>query len=173
MKRNHRLVTLLRAHRVRIARAMARQVRSMSPRYQQVELEALERSFYGLNMAIERMFESGEHAELLDRTAFTAQLRAQLGFQLEDLTVAGLCYFPVIRRFLLDHSETVDDALDDLDDFDRIAIPVLARGVGLFRDAGDATVPGSFGGAFQVERVIGPDDDEQTASYSGLFSSRA
>jgi hypothetical protein len=168
MKRNARLVGLLRTHRVRIARAMARQVRSLSPRYQQVEVEALERSFYGLGAAIERLFESGDHAELLDRTVFTAQLRAQLGFQLEDLTLAGICYFPVIRRFLLDHSANIDDALDDLEDFDRAAIPLFARAVTMFRDASDATVPGNFA-PFAVENVVGQEDEEQTASYSGLF----
>jgi hypothetical protein len=166
-----RLVSLIRGHRVRIARALARQVRTLSIRYKRVEVEALEKSFFGLLLAIEDFLATGSDQNLIDRTKHTANLRAQLGFQLEDLAMAGMCFMPVLRRFLMDHSKTMDEAMADFDSFEAVAIPLLSRMMSLFRTSTDITSPGD-NTLFTIQNVEGDDDDELTAyntPFSGFF----
>src|SRR3954463_2087517 len=98
-----RVVSLLRSHRVRIARALVRQARALAPRYEQIDQLALERSYLGLIFAVERVLEIGDDTVLAEQTEQIASMRSAVGFQMEDFVLASLGWLPVIRTFLMEH----------------------------------------------------------------------
>jgi hypothetical protein len=179
-----RVVSLLRSHRVRIARALVRQTRALAPRYEQVDQGAQERSFLALLLAVERLLESGEEGPLLDAAGHIAQLRASMGFRVEDFVLASVGFLPVIRRFIVEHATTTDEGLDDYECFEAIALPFIGRAASIFLDAEEEpTIPNAqrpkrgaagSGGSLKplrIERVTGDDDEEETYRNHPLFSS--
>ena len=177
---NERVVELLTSHKVRIARALMRQMRALSPRYASLEQTALEASLLRFVAVTARFLQTGDDGTLREQTLHTAQLRQALGFKADDFMLAGLSFLPVLRRFLVEHAPSVQQGLDDYETFEAIAIPVLAESVVLFREAGsddlandddedDPTVPnarrsmlGSKLSPFSIERVTGSAEDERT-----------
>ena len=181
------VVQLIRSHRVRIARALVRQVRVLVPRYAQLDSSAQERNFIALLVAVERLLESGDDALLMEVTAQVAQLRASMGFQIEDFTAAALAFLPVMRRFLVEHSASAIKGLDEYEEFEALALPVLGRVGSVFLDADeDVTLPSSTKKEprkkiapgrlvpIRIERVSGSaEEEESTVSGGRLFSSIA
>jgi hypothetical protein len=181
---NERVVKLLRSHRVRIARALVRQSRALAPRYEQVDQAAQERNFLALLLAVERLLESNDEKPLLDAASYTAQLRASMGFRLEDFVAAAVGFLPVLRRFIIEHASNVEEGLDDYEAFEAVGLPFIARAAAIFVDAAeDPTMPNQAKLAhaktresgrltpIRVERVTGTEDEEETYRNHPLFSS--
>lgn len=182
-----RVVSLLRSHRVRIARALVRQTRALAPRYEQLDQTAQERSFLALLIAVERLLERGDDKPLLDTAANIAQLRSSMGFHVEDFSLASLGFLPVIRRFIIENSANIAEGLEDYEAFEAIALPFIGRAASIFLDASeDPTVPNAqrpdrvrvateraAGGLkpLRIERVTGTQEDEDTYRNHPLFSS--
>ena len=179
-----RIVKLIGSHRVRIARALVRQIRALSAQYRTVEPEALEQSLQRLLIVIARFLETGDEAPLKAATANTAQLRQALGFRVDDFLLAGLSFMPVMRRFILEHARDTREGLDDYELFEGVAIPLIAELARVFRHAGadpgadfgddedDITLPNrphpgqhkSQIGNFAIERVTGDASEESPFS---------
>jgi hypothetical protein len=184
---NERLVKLLKGHRVRIARALVRQTRALVPRYEQLDAGAQERNFLSLLLGVERLLEHGDDAPLLEVAAHVAQLRASMGFRVEDFSVAAMCFLPVIRRFVLEHAGNIAEGLDDYEEFESVALPYLGRAAIIFMDASeDPTQPNaravlqkklSAAGPMKpirIERVTGTEEEESTLqSFALPFSVRS
>ena len=102
-----RVVALITSHRVRIARALVRQIRALSSRYATIDPQALEMSLQRLLVAIARFLETGDDKSLRVATMNTAQLRQALGFRVDDFMSAGLSFLPVMRRFLVEQAPSV------------------------------------------------------------------
>jgi hypothetical protein len=172
-----RVVKLLRSHRVRIARALVRQARSLAPRYEQIDALAQERSFVGLVFALERVFEDDDDSMLAEQTEQLAMMRVAVGFQMEDFLLASLGWLPVIRTFLVEHGTNLAESLADYEVFEAVAIPLVARAATAFVEAGeDPTQPNAKRPristsslkrlrSLPVERVSGSDDEEDEPTY--------
>jgi hypothetical protein len=181
---NPRIVTLLRGHRVRIARALVRQVRALVPRYEQLDTSAQERNFLSLLLGVERLLEYGDDAPLLEVAGHIAQLRASMGFRVEDFSIASTCFLPVIRRFILEHAPELREGLEDYEAFESVALPFIGRAASIFMDAAeDPTQPNAVRAKktlsqpvrpIRIERVTGTEEEESTITNLGLpFSVRS
>lgn len=178
-----RIVKLIGSHRVRIAKALGRQIRTLSPQYRTVEPEALEQSLQRILLVIARYLETGDESPLKATTSNTAQLRQALGFRVDDFLLAGLSFMPVMRRFILEHARDVREGLEDYETFEAVAIPLIADLARVFRHAGadhssdfddgedDITMPNrqvpprqSQIGYFEIERVTGDPSEESPFS---------
>lgn len=169
---HERVVILLGSHKVRIARALVRQMRGLSPRYASLEAGALEENLVRLLGLIARFLETGDDSSLRSHTSYTAQLRHALGFQLRDFMLANLSFMPVLRRFLVESAPTLEQGLADYEALEAVALPMMANAATLFEEAAtefddddDITLPnqkrGSLrGSAFSIERVTGSAEDE-------------
>ena len=172
-----RIVKLLRSHRVRIARALVRQSRTLAPRYEQIDKLAQEKSYMGLIFALERVLEDGDESLLADQTEQLASMRSTMGFQMEDFLLATLGWLPVIRRFLFEQGTSLAEAVADYEEFETIALPLVARSASVFLEASEEpTQPNAkrarmSAGTLQrlrglpVERVSGSDDEENEPTY--------
>lgn len=181
-----RVVKLLRGHRVRIARALVRQTRALAPRYEQVDSVAQERSFLTLILATERLLERGEDAPLLDAASHLAEMRAAMGFRVDDFVLAALGFLPVMRRFIIENARTTDEGLDDYEAFESIALPLIGRAATIFLEATeDPTMPNQHRptlampqrqaavsgiARLRIERVTGTEDEEADVRNHPLFS---
>jgi hypothetical protein len=194
---HERVVSLLRSHRVRIARALVRQTRALAPRYEQLDQAAQERNFVALLLAVETLVEKGVDTPVLDQVSHLAQMRAAMGFRVDDFVLAGLAFLPVLRRFVIENSKNVEEGLDDYETLEAIALPFVGRAASIFLDAAeDPTVPNAnaakqaalLGGAptqpqgkridaakamtrLRIERVTGTEEEEETYRNHPLFSS--
>ena len=179
-----RVVVLLRSHRVRIARALVRQTRALAPRYEQVDPLAQERSFVALLLAVERLLDKGDETLLLDAAANLAQIRAAMGFRVDDFVLASLSFLPVLRRVIIENSSSTQEGIEDYELFEAIALPFIGRAATIFLDASeDPTVPNgakpklprvdpkSPMRPLRIERVTGTEEEEETYRNHPLFSS--
>lgn len=176
-----RVVALLRSHRVRIARALVRQSRTLSVRYQQLDETAQEHGFLSLLFAVEQLLEKGDESSLRDQTEHLATMRASMGFPFEDFLLVTMGWLPVMRRFIVedavDKQRDIMASLDDYDAFEALALPMIVRAASDFLQAGeDPTVPTVSKDAvakataaaaaklkgLRIERVTGSDDEERT-----------
>jgi hypothetical protein len=172
-----RVLKLIRSHRVRIARALVRQTRMLAPRYEQIDRIALERSYMGLIFALERVLEAGDTTMLTDQQEQIASMRSAMGFQIEDFLLASLGWLPVIRRFLMEHGANLGEAIADYEEFEAIALPLVAHAATAFVEADEEpTVPNAqrprlSAGTLKrlrslpVERVSGSADEEDEPTY--------
>lgn len=180
-----RVVKLLRGHRVRIARALVRQTRALAPRYEQLDAAAQERSFLTLLLATERLLERGEDGPILDTAAHIAEMRAAMGFRVDDFALAALGFLPVLRRFIVENARTTDEGLDDYEAFEAVALPLIGRAATIFLEATeDPTMPNQLRPApaparsapagkvprLRIERVTGNTDEEEEYKNHPLFS---
>lgn len=174
---HERVVELLRSHRIRIARAWARQVRAVVPRYRDVEDVALEKNLGNLVAAFERVLSGGSERTLLQSATGVAQMRLAAGFAIPDLVVATVCFLSVIRRFLVDKAPTVEQGLDDFEAVEALCLPLLSKISHVFLESSNDTMPGGFdvrkfqellsgeSGPFPriaIEPVRGDDSEEDT-----------
>lgn len=170
---HERVVELLGSHKIRIARALVRQMRSLSPRYAALEAIALEENLVRLLTLIARFLETGDESSLRTHTAYTAQLRQALGFELADFMLANLSFLPVLRRFLVESAPTIAEGLADFEALEAVALPIMANAAVIFSASGeehdedddDITLPNArrpmlSRSGFSIERVTGSADEE-------------
>lgn len=148
-----RLVQLIGSHKVRIARALGRQVRGFSANYASMDSAALESSFGRVLGHVEHYLTTGDDTGLRNHTAHTAQLRSALGFRANDFMLASLVFLPVMRRFLIEQATDLQSGLRDYEAFEAVAIPLLAEAALSFRRAAAAN----------HATIQDEDDDEITA----------
>lgn len=178
-----RVIKLLRGHRVRIARALVRQTRALAPRYEQLDAAAQERSFLTLLLATERLLERGEDGPILDTAAHLAEMRAAMGFRVDDFALAALGFLPVLRRFIVENAKSTEEGLDDYEAFESIALPLIGRAATIFLEATeDPTMPNHLRPApvrsappgkvspLRIERVTGNSNEEDEYKNHPLFS---
>lgn len=139
-----RVVSLLASHRIRIARAWARQARAVVPRYRDVEDTALERNLANLVGAFEKVLAGGEERQLLQAAGGVAQMRLAAGFAVPDLLVATVCFLSVMRRFLVDRAPTVEEGLDDFEAIEAVCLPLLNKVSTVFLQSQSDTMPGGY-----------------------------
>ena len=168
---HERVVELLGSHKTRIARALVRQMRSLSPAYAELDAHALEENLSRLLTLTGRYLETGDDTSLKTHTAYTAQLRQALGFGVADFMLANLSFLPVLRRFLIESASTVSEGLSDYEALEAVAIPIMAHAAALFSqgamhddDDDDVTQPNAkrsmLSTGFAIERVTGTADEE-------------
>src|SRR5689334_6137693 len=171
-----RVLKLIRSHRVRIARALVRQTRMLAPRYEQIDKIALERSYMGLIFALERVLEIGDTTVLTDQQEQIASMRSSMGFQIEDFFFVLFGWLFVICRFLMEHGCDLFEAIADYEEFEAIALPLVAHAATAFVEAAEEpTVPNAQRPlsatalkrlrSLPVERVSGSDDEENDPTY--------
>lgn len=190
---HERVVSLLRSHRVRIARALVRQTRALAPRYEQLDQSAQERNFVALLLAVETLVEKGVDTPVLDQVSHLAQMRAAMGFRVDDFVLAALAFLPVLRRFVIENSKSIQEGLEDYETLEAIALPFVGRAASIFLDAAeDPTMPNASKQAaagaptqpqgkridaakamtkLRIERVTGTEEEEATYRNHPLFSS--
>ncbi len=169
---HERVVELLGSHKVRIARALVRQMTTLSPRYAGLEQKALEENLIRLLTLTARFLETGDDSSLRNHTAYTAQLRQALGFRVGDFMLATFSFMPVLRRFLVESAPDLKSGLENYEALEAVAIPLMANAAALFNEAADdgldddddITVPnqkrpGSLS-QWSIERVTGSADEE-------------
>lgn len=169
---HERVVELLGSHKIRIARALVRQMRALSPRYATLEAVALEENLVRLLTLISRFLETGDESSLVNHTAYTAQLRQALGFTVRDFMMANLSFLPVLRRFLIESAASLEEGLADYEALEAVAIPLMATSAAAFEQAAvgddddeDITIPNQkratlTKSSFNIERVTGSADEE-------------
>jgi hypothetical protein len=150
------VVQLIASHKVRIARALARQVRGMSPNYATLDGPALEASFVRVLGHVAQYLTTGDDSGLKNHAAHTAQLRSALGFRVDDFMLATLVFLPVMRQFLLEHARDLHTGLRDYEAFESVAIPLMAEAANAFRRTGATQ-----------NRTFGEDDDDEITAPMG------
>jgi len=173
-----RVVKLLQGHRVRIAKALVRQARALAPRYEQLDLLAMERSYIQLIFAVEKMLAHGDDSSLIEQTEQLAAMRRATGFQMEEFLLGSLGWLPVMRRFILEQGQSIDEAIADYDAFEAIALPFVARAASTFLEAEEEpTLPNAARPRTRssqrikslrverVERVSGSEEEEHDITY--------
>lgn len=150
---------LMKQHHRRIAQAVVRQQQRMVPRYRQLDATAVERNVATVLAGLQRLLESGEDALLKDLVTEMARLRQLGGVTLPEFLVAALCVLPVLRRFFLERSATLEEGLAIFDRVEAILLPVAGTITRAFDEGAvesweqlSADVVG-----WGVERVIGDD----------------
>lgn len=164
---------LIKGHKVRLARAIARQIQQIVPRYREMDSTALERNLGTLLSATETFLENGDDRQLIDLTRNVMELRAVSGFALGDFVMATACWLPVLRRFILERSASVDEGLRVYESVEAVALPLMGRIADLYQQIGNE-VPEDPAEAFErffraagkfvpasIERVQGDDSDER------------
>jgi hypothetical protein len=154
------VVRLLTTHKVRIARALTRQVQGMSPNYATLDVDALESSFVRFVGYAAHYLSTGDDSSLKNHAAHTAQLRSALGFRVDDFMLATLVFLPVIRQFLLEHAPDLKSGLREYEAFEAASIPLMAEAATTFRRA-----------ATNFADIGDEDDDEITAPAGKRHSS--
>lgn len=166
---------LIQSHQVRLARAVARQIQALVPRYRDVDQTIMEKNILTLLGGVVVLLEKGDERKLLGVVGPIAHIRSMAGFSTADFVLAVMCFFPVIRRFLMERLTTTE-ALAAYDAVERVALPLVGRFVTVFenaaaehqapRDAAALPTSGFFSGdtlfPLSVERVTGGDDEEST-----------
>lgn len=162
---------LLKSHKVRIAKAMARQVQSLVARYRNVDQTVLEKNLATLMDAGYLLFSAGDESRLMMVMQHIMQIRSLGGFQTSEFLLACMSFLPVMRRLLFEKLP-VAQALAEYEAVETVALPFFGRFVSLFEEAQaqwqeDATpvdLARRFGpmGSVAVEAVVGDDDVELT-----------
>lgn len=137
-----RAARLLSGRHPQIAAAVARQLKRTVPRYQDVERQALERNILGILKGLDRLLAKGDEATLRRIVDDIAQLRAATGFGVDEMVMAGLCFLPVLRRFLIAQDEDMTRGLESYEALEAVALPFFGHLAMYYRDLADLTDPG-------------------------------
>jgi len=123
---------LLQAHRARIASTVARQIQSTVPAYRAMDTEAISHNAVLILDGVCMLLESGDEQTLMRIVGMDIELRQLSGVTVSDYLVAVLCGLPVIRRYLVRESPSVEKGLERYEQFERVALPLYGRVVANF-----------------------------------------
>lgn len=161
-----RAARLLRGREPQVAAAVARQLRRTVPRYEDVERQALERSLMAVLKGLQRLVESGDERTLKRIVDDAAQLRSATGFGVDEFVMAGLCFLPVVRRFMIENDVSIEQGLLAFEAVESVALPMFGHIAMYYRDLADLTDPGKAASKWSaisfplsIEAV---EDDEDT-----------
>lgn len=150
---NHQMaVALLQNHHKKVAQSVARQMLRTIPRYQFLGEDVLYRSTDQLVVALIEYLETGNPTSLRKMSEDMMELRRIGGFASAELLMAGMCFFPVLRRFFIRKAERSRIGLELYDEVEKKLFPVF---VGL---------------ATKMAQEVQTDDDNEfeSATFSNL-----
>ncbi|GEM_PF-927154 len=172
-----RTAALIQSHQVRLARAVVRQIQVLVPRYRAMDASIIEKNVLTLLGGVVVLLDKGDDRKLLGVVQPIVHIRSMGGFSTADFVLAVMCFFPVVRHFMLERMPAAE-ALPAYDALETVALPLVGRFVSLYEAASadnqpvragpiNTPAPGSFFGNDQlfplsVERVTGGDDEEST-----------
>lgn len=162
-----RAARLLADRHPQLAAAITRQLKRTVPRYQAVERHAMERNILAILKGLQRLLEKGDERTLRSIVDDIAQLRSATGFGVDEFVMAGFCFLPVIRRFLVASDESMEQGLLAFEAVEAVALPMFGHVAMYFQDLEDLTDPGlaavewsAISFPLSIEAV--DDDDEDT-----------
>ncbi len=139
-----RAARLLKPRQGDLARAVARQLQRTVPRYKNVERVAMEKNITAILMALEPLLKRGSEATLRSVVNDVAQLRSAGGFGVDELVMAGLCFLPVLRRYLVSMHADPLEGLECYEAVEAVTLPLIGHVAAYLQDASEATDPGAF-----------------------------
>jgi hypothetical protein len=153
-----RASTLIGAYQKPLARAIARQIRDVVPRYLEVDDTALVRNIELILDAIRPMLDATDDRRLRSVLSNVMDMRQAAGFSGSDFIVAALCGLPVLRRFLIERSPDAAEGLRLYESCEGLLLPL----VGFIADTycrlarEDATFPDgvSLRGLFSAQGLL-------------------
>jgi len=116
---------LLRLNREPLARAIVRQLKSTVARYANVDGEAMGHNVHRLLGGIELVVENGDLKTLQRVTSEMISLRTTSGFGVDELVTAGVCFLPVLRRFLVNNARDIGAGLDAYEHLESVTLPMF------------------------------------------------
>lgn len=161
-----RAARLLAGRHPQIAAAVARQLQRTVPRYQNVNRQALERNILAILRGLDRLLAKGDEGTLRRTLDDIAELRATTGFGVDEIVMAGLCFLPVLRRYLVHQDEDMRRGLESYEAVEAIALPFFGHIAMYFQNLGDLSDP--FVAEMEWSALTFPlaiedvDDDEDT-----------
>jgi hypothetical protein len=124
----HRAARLMSSRHPALARAIARQLARNVPRYKEVASEAVEHNVLTLLSGLQKLLERGTEDSLRRVVEDIAQLRSATGFQVDEIVTAGLCFLPVLRRYLVRADSSLEAGLEAYEALESLAIPMFGYG---------------------------------------------
>lgn len=126
---NHQLsaVALLQNHQQKVAQSVARQMLRTIPRYEEMGEEMLYRSTNQLVAALTKYLDTGNAEPLQKLCVDMIALRRIGGFSSSELLMAGMCFFPVLRRFFIRRAERSRIGLELYDEVEKKLFPVFVN----------------------------------------------
>jgi hypothetical protein len=144
-EKKERTVGLLKANRSRIAFAVARQIQNLVPKYRELDTVALAHNLETILKGFENLLVKNEGEHLFGAVAMIADVRRVSGFGIHDMTVAGLCFLPVMRRFLIRESVNIEVGLERYESVEAVALPLFGKIVPLFLNIPEDTLSVAVG----------------------------
>ncbi len=135
-------VALIEGEKERLALAIVQQVRTVVPRYQDVDPTAQLRNTATVLACVGDLLVYKRTNRLADFVESVVQLRAAIGFSVGDFLVGGLCFLPVLRRFLVHRAASTAEGLVMYELIEQMALPFNGRVAEIYAEcSGDVTDP--------------------------------
>lgn len=142
-----RAVSLVEADRLRLARAIARQIQVTVPRYQSVDADALAGNIHTVLGSVRPLVISHDTVRLGRVVEDIVRLRVAAGFGFGEFLASALCFLPVIRRFLVMRAKDPAVGLEMYERVEAVVLPFLGQVATVFLDASfEVTDPDAFSG---------------------------
>lgn len=116
---------LLAPNHNRIAKAVTRQIQRTVPSYQRIDAFALERNTRTILSGLQKLLEGADAQSLQAVLGNVVQLRHSAGFRVSDLLLAGMCFQPVVRRYLVAQAASPAEGLAAYEAVEEIGLPLF------------------------------------------------
>jgi hypothetical protein len=138
--KKEKTLELLQANRSRIAYAVSRQIQTLVPKYRDLDTVALAHNLETVLKGFESLLQNNKPDNLFGAVSMIADVRRVSGFGIRDMTVAGLCFLPVIRRFMIRESGTIERGLERYELVEAVALPLFGQVIPLFLNIPEDTL---------------------------------
>lgn len=163
-----RAARFLKPRHAEIARAVTRQLKRTVPRYEEVDRTAMERNSLAILKGLQRLLEQGDVRTLKRVVDDVSQLRSSAGFSVDELVMAGLCFLPVLRRYLVSVHQDPLEGLVAYEAVEAVTLPLIGHVAAYLQEVAELTDPGGFQPvwsdiSFPLSIEALDDDEEVTA----------
>lgn len=135
-------IELIEGDKARLGRAVARQQQLMVARYAEVDAEALARNNQTILGCLGDLVLSRRPDTLAALVENIAQMRGAGGFDVSEFVVSAMCFFPVLRRFLVHRADSTAEGLIMFEAVEAVGLPFVGRVAAIFLEAvTDSTDP--------------------------------
>lgn len=135
-------VALIESEQERLALAIVQQVRSLVPKYNDIDSTAQVRNTATALACVGDLILYKRTNRLADFVESVVQLRSAIGFSVGDFLVGSLCFLPVLRRFLIHRADSTAEGLVMFEIIERVALPFTGRVAEIWAEcATDTTNP--------------------------------
>ncbi len=117
-------IRLFKRQRVPIACAVARQIQRTVPAYRSVDGMTLARNVDNVLDAVSQLLDGAKPETVLGVIEVLRRRRLQQGMKDSDFLVAVLCTLPVIRRFCVQNSHSVEQGLAYYEEIEALLLPL-------------------------------------------------